>query len=140
MFDDGEEKEEGEGDFGDGTDNIRAALEDDEEAKRGKMNCCTLCWYSLPCTMLSLDDTLTLLFLRSYDFKQKVKLQAQRRRDPMPLFHWSIKEIDGRFGSSIVSWFLFARWAVVWNFVLFLLFLSFLVVRFSVFLQLPNRY
>jgi hypothetical protein len=113
---------------------FRAAVNDDEEdAKRARMNVCQLCWCAL--YPLSLSLSVAYSVFRSYDCRKRVALATARRRDPIVLFHWSIKQIDGRFGSSIVSWFLFCRWIFIWNCLLFLLYFAFLMVRLS--LSLP---
>lgn len=45
-----------------------------------------------------------------HDLKQWWQTQRTRRRDPVPIWRGSIKNIEGRFGSGMTSFFVFLRY------------------------------
>jgi hypothetical protein len=64
--------------------------------------------------------------------RRRLQVYSQRRRDPNPLFRASLKEIDGHYGSSIVSFFVFSRWLIMLNIGLALLWLLFIILPFVI--------
>eukprot|EP00698_Gefionella_okellyi_P022595 TRINITY_DN7504_c0_g1_i1.p1 TRINITY_DN7504_c0_g1~~TRINITY_DN7504_c0_g1_i1.p1 ORF type:complete len:859 (+),score=192.29 TRINITY_DN7504_c0_g1_i1:51-2579(+) len=100
---------------GDVTHTFRSANVDDESTadakRRADMNCFQRCFH---------------------DTRKKIELHAARRRDTIPLWRDSIKTIDGRYGSSVVSFFIYMRWLFLLNFVLMLVWFSLVCVPFIV--------
>ena len=67
-----------------------------------------------------------------YDARNKMKLHAARRRDPIPLWRVSLKTIDGRYGSSVATVFMFFRWIFLVNFYVFIIWFAFICLPFIV--------
>ncbi|EDQ90806.1 uncharacterized protein MONBRDRAFT_6695 [Monosiga brevicollis MX1] len=50
-----------------------------------------------------------------YDFRTWVQMQRHKRRDPIPIWRSAIKDIEGQFGSTLTSFFVFLRWLFLLN-------------------------
>lgn len=59
-------------------------------------------------------------------------------RQTLQLWHSTLKEIGGRFGTSVVVYFLFLRWLLMFNIVSFLINFGFITIPLLVYDHSPN--
>lgn len=89
--------------------------------KGGSINCCTQCMYSI-----------TLSFRRSKEFISDV-FQSMR------LWQKTLKKIGGKFGTSVLSYFIFLKWLLTFNIFSFVVNFSFITIPQLVDLPPNNR-
>jgi len=63
-----------------------------------------------------------------FDLKKWIDLQRTQRRDPVPIWRSAIKRIEGRFGSSNASFFVFLRWLFLLNCIMAAIWLALVVL------------
>jgi hypothetical protein len=69
--------------------------------------------------------------LQLYDLRAWLYVQRMRRRDPIPIWRTRIKRIEDTFGSGVSGFFVFARFLLLNNMALSVLFFSFLLLPMS---------